>query len=190
MDKRAWRRHLRAQRAGRSIDHAGHVEALARFLADAVPEGRRVVVYHAMADEVSLDGLIRSHPDPSTRFAITRTPDQGYRLTVHPLGGPTERHPYGYDQPVADGPTVADDSIAAVLVPGLGFDRLGTRLGRGAGYYDRLLARIDPSVLRIGITAGIVVDRLPADRHDVPMTHLATAEAVLEVPLEGPLSSG
>lgn len=183
MDKRAWRRRIRAEQASSTIDHRRHVLALSRFLAEMVPDGW-IVVYDALPDEVALDDLIRSHPEPGSRFGLTRTPDTGHDLTLHPIDGPTEVHPYGYRQPLGDGPVIDDADVAAVLVPGLGFDRHGTRLGRGAGYYDRFLARLDASVLRIGMTAGIVLDRLPTEDHDVPMTHLVTADAVLAVPLD------
>lgn len=173
----------------RTIDHRGHVAGLIRFLTDAAPEGR-VLVYDALADEVDLTTLIEATREPGERFALTRTPDDGYDLTLHPLGGPTEVHRYGYRQPRVDGPVVDDDAVTAVLVPGLAFDRFGTRLGRGAGYYDRLLARLESDVLLIGMTAGVIVDRLPAEAHDVPMTHLATADGVLPVPLDGPPPGG
>ncbi len=172
-----------------AIEHERTVAALTAFLGRVVPDGR-VVIYDALADEVDLAGLVAADPDPSNRFALTRTPEVGHDLTLHPFGGPSEPHRYGYRQPLADGPVVADEDIAAVLVPGLGFDRWGTRLGRGAGYYDRLLERLGPDVVRIGMTAGIVVERLPADDHDVAMTWLATADAVLAVPLSEPPAGG
>ena len=78
---------------------------------------------------------------------------------------------------------VADDRIAAVLVPGLAFDRHGGRLGFGAGYYDRFLARLDFSVPRIGVSDGFIVDRIPVESFDIPMTHLATEAGVMELPL-------
>lgn len=178
MDKSALRREVKAARTGREIDHAGHCRALARFLGTAVPAGRVVVVYDALPGEVRLDALVDGHPDPRHRFALTRTPDDGRRLTVHRWGSPTERHPYGYRQPHRDAPVVADADIGAVVVPGLAFDRAGTRLGHGAGYYDRFLARLDPGVLRIGVTGGWLADRLPAEPHDVAMTHLAGPDGV------------
>jgi len=176
-------------RAGLDPDSSGHCRALATFLDREVPVGRWVVVFDALPGEVDLRELVEAHPDPGGRFALTRTPETGRTLTVHRWDGPRERHRYGYDQPTADAPVVDDDTIGAVLVPALAFDRRGTRLGRGAGYYDRFLARLDPDVLRIGITGGYVVDRLPAEAHDVVMTHLATADGVLAVPL-GPGRAG
>lgn len=186
MDKSSARRRIRSQRASGAIipDHAGHCRHLARFLAGSVTDERRIVIYDALADEVDLSALVATHPDPTARFAITRTPAEGHRLTVHPWGGPSERHRHGYRQPALGSPQVDDGAIGTVVVPGLAFDRQGARLGRGGGYYDRLLARLGPGVLRVGVTAGLVVDRLPVGAHDVAMTHLATAEGVWPVPLE------
>jgi 5-formyltetrahydrofolate cyclo-ligase len=182
--KRDWRARAVVARAGVRIDSERHCEALARFLASPVVGDGWVVGYQAMGDEVDLAPLYaRRELGP---FAVTRTPDAGLHLTVHPLDSPDERHRYGFRQPVADAPTVADDEIAVVLVPGLAFDRLGTRLGRGKGYYDRFLARLGPDLVRVGITGGYVVAELPTEAHDVAMTHLAGDGWVAAVPLDEP----
>lgn len=137
-----------------------------------------VVAYRALHDEVDLGPLLGSTPE---RFALTRTPDAG-ELTVHPLDGREERHRFGFLQPAADAVIVPDQRVAAVLVPGLAFAPDGARLGRGAGHYDRFLARLDERVLRIGVlTAASLVLRLPTEPHDRPMTHLVTEAGVIEV---------
>lgn len=182
IDKGTWRARARRERERIAIDHRLHCETLNRFLTASVPVGRRVVVFDPLADEVDLTLLVAAVPDAEARFAVTRTPETGRRLSLHPWGGPTEWHRYGYRQPIADAPVVPDGDVGAVLVPGLAFDRGGVRLGRGRGYYDRLLARLDTAVLRIGVTGGYVVDGpLPADDHDVAMTHLAIATEVMAV---------
>lgn len=184
MEKPAARGQARTRLDGIRVDHAARCRALAAFLDRAVPPGAWVVVYDALGDEVRLDDLLAVNPEPATRYAVTRTPDDGHALTVHPVGGPTEQHRYGFRQPRADSPQVPDDAIGAVLVPGLGFDWRGTRLGRGGGYYDRFLARLDPGVLRVGMVVGLVLaDPLPVEDHDVAMTHLATADGI--TPIEG-----
>ncbi len=175
---------IEGRAAGPTADSLSHCRALERFLAEAVADGLRVVVYDAMAGEVDLGPLVDRHPDPAARFALTRTPSRGHELTVHPWGVPLEHHRYGYRQPAAGAVVAPDASIGAMLVPGLAFDRHGTRLGHGMGYYDRLLGRFSAEVLFIGITGGFVVEALPADRHDVAMTHLATAAGVHAVPLD------
>lgn len=75
----------------------------------------------------------------------------------------------------ADAGPLAPHDVAVVLVPGRVFDRDGYRLGRGGGHYDRLLPRLRPGVPVIGITCTArIVDELPREPHDRPMTHLAT----------------
>ena len=193
--KDEWRRRAKAGRATLTIDHDAHVEALRVFLADLEPSPRWVLTYHPMPGEVDLDALLepgaltpgdRTNGDGTIRFAVTRTPTDGVALTVHPTGGPTERHRYGFEQPTAHSPTVAVADIDVALVPGLAFDRLGNRLGHGAGYYDRLLARLRPGIPLVGITGGYVVAELPVADHDEAMTHLCGPFGVEPTPLVDP----
>lgn len=58
--------------------------------------------------------------------------------------------------------------IDLVIVPGVAFDKKGNRLGRGKGYYDRLLKNI--KAVKIGICYDFqIADKIPADEHDVPL---------------------
>ncbi|HTQ20636.1 5-formyltetrahydrofolate cyclo-ligase [Mycobacterium sp.] len=62
-----------------------------------------------------------------------------------------------------------------VLVPALAVDRSGVRLGRGRGFYDRSLAYRDPQARLMAVVRDEeLVDQLPAEPHDVPMTHALT----------------
>lgn len=76
------------------------------------------------------------------------------------------------------GPALDPDTIrtaALVLVPALAVDRRGVRLGRGAGFYDRSLRMSDPRARLVAVVRDDeLVDTLPAEPHDVPMTHALT----------------
>ena len=161
--------------------HKTLVSSLETWLAEHQVRGV-VVVFDALPGEVDLSPLLVSSPVNRgiIRPAITRTPEHGFDLTVHPIGVEMERHRYGYRQPVAGSAEVADQEIQAVLVPALAFDRDGNRLGFGAGYYDRFLARV-PTALRIGIADLVVEESLPAETFDIPMTHLATHDGVIAI---------
>lgn len=76
---------------------------------------------------------------------------------------------------VADGEPLPFDSRGVLfLVPGVAFDTRGGRLGRGRGWYDRLLSRF-PETARWGLAFAFqVVTRLPVDAWDVPMDVVAT----------------
>jgi 5-formyltetrahydrofolate cyclo-ligase len=60
-------------------------------------------------------------------------------------------------------------------VPALAVDRAGVRLGRGAGFYDRTLPLASPAALLVAVVRDDeIVDRLPTEPHDVPVTHALT----------------
>ena len=59
--------------------------------------------------------------------------------------------------------------IDLAVIPGVAFDRAGNRLGRGKGYYDRLLPRL-ADTYKIGLCYPFqLADSLPAEAHDVRM---------------------
>ncbi len=169
--KVAWRRWARDVEPAGPAEEAALLDGLVAWLRP----GAAVLVYLPMPGEIDL------RPLPArveARYLVTHTPSDG-PLTVHPLATPTERHPYGFEQPVAAAAHVPPDQIDIALVPGLAFDRAGGRLGRGLGYYDGLLARMRPDAARVGIVpSGRLVERLPTEAHDVPMTHLALPDGV------------
>ncbi len=72
-------------------------------------------------------------------------------------------------------PAEAISEADVVIVPALAVDRRGTRLGRGAGFYDRSLPLRGASAALLAIVRDDeFVDELPAQPHDVPMTHVLT----------------
>lgn len=72
-----------------------------------------------------------------------------------------------------------------ILVPALGIDHQGIRLGRGAGYYDRSLVLRDPAAELLGVVRDSeFVPSLPGEDHDVRMTSVITpARGVVKLPL-------
>jgi 5-formyltetrahydrofolate cyclo-ligase len=61
------------------------------------------------------------------------------------------------------------------VVPALAVDREGVRLGRGAGFYDRSLGLAHAAARLIAMVRDDeLLDHLPAESHDVPMTHAVT----------------
>lgn len=72
-------------------------------------------------------------------------------------------------------PPSALAEAAVVLVPALAVDRRGVRLGRGRGFYDRSLGGREPQARLIAVVRDAeLLDELPADPHDVPMSHALT----------------
>lgn len=188
MDKISLRRQARERRRGirpEIRERAG--EFLARsfpFSHPALAGARVVAGYLSLPGELPPEplmtalhaaGRIVAVPawDPAARDYVFRrwTPDA---LVVE--------GPMHVRQP-AIGESVPFDSVDTVLVPGLAFDRLGNRLGFGAGWYDRLLARCRPGAAFVGVAFDEqLFAEVPAEPHDVRMRWLATPGAVLPCP--------
>ena len=86
----------------------------------------------------------------------------------------------GIPEPLNHCPEIDPGAVDWVLVPGLAFDLDGHRLGRGAGYYDRLLPRLRPDVVRWALAFDCqIVERLPAEPHDVSIDGIATPTRII-----------
>jgi 5-formyltetrahydrofolate cyclo-ligase len=73
-------------------------------------------------------------------------------------------------------------TATAVLVPALAADRRGNRLGRGGGYYDRTLGAVSPGTPLLALLHdGELLDTVPVDAHDRPVTGVAMPTAGIVV---------
>ena len=138
-----------------------------------------VMAYLALPGEVDLDGLWDHDPRPTLGVPRIKTGEPG--MTVCAIGQPsadTEPGPMGVRTPRYGAPAIEPATIRAVLVPGLGFDESGNRLGRGGGYYDRFLATVAqqaPEAAFIGVCwSEQLVDAVPTGPLDVAVHMLLT----------------
>ena len=75
---------------------------------------------------------------------------------------------------------IAYKNIDLVLVPGIAFDSGGHRIGYGFGYYDKFLKKV-PKAVKVGLAFDFqIVDRIPAEEHDVPVDFIITEKRVIE----------
>ncbi|HVU63381.1 MAG TPA: 5-formyltetrahydrofolate cyclo-ligase [Phycisphaerales bacterium] len=86
-------------------------------------------------------------------------------------------------QPVAAAEPVPASRIDLVIVPGVAFDRAGGRLGRGAGYYDRLLFGLpNDRPIRVALAFDEQLSRkVPTEPHDQPVHIILTPSATIRV---------
>ena len=134
--------------------------------------------YVAMRDEVDVANLFDRLP--GWRWVLPRV--EGDRsLTFRDRDVPREVHEWGMEQPVDRGEVVPISQLDVILVPGVAFDRSGARLGRGAGYYDRVLSERRSDSTAVGVTVEErVLGSVPVADHDEVVDLLATESGVRE----------
>ena len=147
-----------------------------------VKEATGIFTCLSFGAEIDTWELVESLLREGRRIYVPRTEAGDDRIRVHPYPCRLETLSFGLRQPRPEAPEVppgaVDETLDVALVLGLGFDRRGIRLGYGRGYFDRFLAeRPFPAV---GLAHRCqVLDHLPREPHDVPMTLVATDEEVV-----------
>lgn len=83
---------------------------------------------------------------------------------------------YDIREPIFAEERVVDiEDIDVVILPGVGFDREGGRLGYGGGYYDRFLPRLREDAKKIAVAFELqVLPHVPLEAHDMPLDALVT----------------
>lgn len=131
-----------------------------------------VLLYHSLKDEVDTHEFIKKW---SGEKRILLPVVKGDDLELRIYTGPQDMKigAYGIEEPI--GETFTDYAeIDFIAVPGVAFDREGNRLGRGKGYYDRLLPRI-PSAFKAGICFPFqLIDQVPTEPFDICMDIIIT----------------
>lgn len=144
------------------------------FSGVALGPGETVAVYWPIRDELDSRHLLTRLMDSGQPVClpVVLGEDLPLELRLWEMGAPL--YPAGFG-------TLAPDEAArivepdVVIMPLLGFDSHGTRLGYGGGYYDRTLGRLSKLPRLIGLAyASQELDRIPREPHDVPLDAVVT----------------
>lgn len=171
MDKQELRKKIRAakkavpfcEKLSRSRDILSKVEVLNEFVQADV-----VLLYWSMDDEVQTHEFVEKwHKEKVVLLPCV----DGDELRLRQYTGADcmqKGEQFGIGEPT--GKEYTDlRSIDAIIVPGVAFDKAGHRMGRGRGFYDRLLKNT-PNAYKIGVCFDFqMVESVPVEPHDVMM---------------------
>lgn len=137
----------------------------------------RILMYHSLPDELSTISFLRKWKD-NKRFYLPRV--NGVNLDILPYDETRlELGSFHIEEP--QGESVVDPGeIELIIVPAVAYDRRGNRLGRGKGFYDRLLASTRAAKVGVGYEFQLL-DEIPAEPHDVPMDMVITQHTTIRV---------
>ncbi len=171
---RTWVRGLKSACTKEGLHERGLL-ACSRILADGLWRAAgTVLLYHALPDEVNTASLLDSAVRQGKRVLLPRVVGDDLELRIYSPGS-LQQGSYGIMEPMGEifSPSLYS-TIDLAIVPGMAFDRRGSRLGRGKGYYDRLLPLLT-CAHKIGLCFSFqFLDFLPTEAHDVAMNEVVT----------------
>ncbi|MCM8536178.1 MAG: 5-formyltetrahydrofolate cyclo-ligase [Lentisphaeraceae bacterium] len=134
--------------------------------------------YIAMKDEVDLSFI--GFESKKVFLPVYDAKSKDYYMARVTSSSDLREGKFGILEPKASCTRAQKNEIDLWFIPGRAFDKDGNRLGRGRGFYDRLLA--EESGSKVGVPPdGKVFDEIPVDDWDVRMSFLFLEEEILEV---------
>ncbi len=176
--KRAMRADMRAaveaidsdQRATATAMLTAALWSEAGLLRAALSPGAVLMRFMPLPDEIDPTAAMRRWLNGGGQLAVpvsewdTRTMEAAVVTSLAEEAFEAGRH--GIREPREPAPIPAAE-LAVILVPGLAFDAMGGRLGRGAGFYDRFLPRVSQRCQLIGVChTEQIVEAVPQDPLD------------------------
>lgn len=165
----------RLEKISTAVREVESIELCERLKAQ-MPSAQAILFFAPMADELNVWPVLELSVALGTTCALpfydAGKQSYGAKVITKPA---TEvvTGKFGIREPAASCVEIALDQFDLVLVPGMAFDLYGNRLGRGRGFYDRLL----PSVS--GVKCGVgydfqLLEKIPVEPHDVKLSFILT----------------
>lgn len=138
----------------------GQLERTAAFLM-----AEHILMYHSLPDELFTHSFLKKWGG-GKHFYLPRV--NGVNLDILPYEeSRLELGSFHIEEPKGDN-TIDPSLIDLIVVPAVAYDRKGNRLGRGKGFYDRLLSTTKAT--KVGVAYDFqIMDSVPTEPHDVPM---------------------
>ena len=136
-----------------------------------------ILMYHSLPDELQTIKFLRKWQDRK-RFFLPRV--NGVNLDILPYEETRlELGSFHIEEPTGEDMVDVSD-IELMVIPAVAFDRKGNRLGRGKGFYDRLLSTSKATKIGVGYEFQLF-DDIPTEPHDVAMDMVITQKTLIKL---------
>jgi 5-formyltetrahydrofolate cyclo-ligase len=167
------------QRSEKSSRIAQRVVRLPEFL-----EANTVMLFVSLKDETDTMAIVRAALEAGKTVLMPKVFAEEARMAACPIADVDELKlgAFGIPEPAVE-TYVPPEEIDFCLVPARAFDRLGARLGRGAGYYDRFMSDGAFRAFCCGIAfSEQILEEVPVDCHDLPVKAIVTDAETIRLP--------
>lgn len=143
-----------------------------------------VFAYISLGHEIATRGLIKRLLAMGKHVCVPKfdEPTQQYVASeLRDFDKELVKGKFGIMEPDSEAARRVDPGqLDALLVPGLAFDEMGNRLGRGRGFFDRILRETRGGKLALAYDFQLV-GKIPVEKHDVRMDFIVTETRVVSV---------
>ncbi len=137
----------------------------------------KILMYHSLPDELQTIAFLKKWGSRK-KFFLPRV--NGVNLDILPYDQTRlELGSFQIEEPTGDDLTDPSE-IELIIVPAVAFDRNGNRLGRGKGFYDRLLQTTSATKIGVGYDFQLI-EEIPAEPHDIPMDMVITQKHYIKI---------
>ncbi len=185
LQKSALRRSLRERRRGLSVQAQRKASRNLDTQLRALPvlrSARHIALYLANDGEISPYTTLRRFSRMGKRCYLPCLHRTHLAFRSHRPGQTLQTNRFGIPEPAPRrGTDLPVEAMDVILLPLVGFDRKGNRLGMGGGFYDRTLARLSPMKrpLLIGLAHHCQeVEQLPIQSWDIALDAIVTDKTV------------
>lgn len=181
IDKKELRKEMKQRKAAMTADEKAvesaavwqHIENQPCFI-----DAQHILLYHSLPDELITHSTIEcwNNQGKTIYLPVVVGDDLVVRRYDHDAMQQGEfniMEPSGHD--------IDTELLQLIIVPGVAFDRNGNRLGRGKGYYDRLLSRTSATCIGVCYNCQLV-DAIPTEPHDHIMQYVVTPQGIVKQP--------
>ena len=183
MDKETVRQMARLAR--RTLDKSIHQQASRRICQQLAtlpdyPNTRHIGCYAAIAHEVNIMLFItQAHQDQKSLYLPIIGANATMQMHAYQPGDSTLTNAHNIPEPQPNQPIAT--TLDWLIVPLVGFDMQGNRIGQGGGYYDRFLKKLSPACRRIGVAFECQqVTAIAADQWDMKLDCVVTEKMVYD----------
>jgi len=131
---------------------------------------KNILLYWSMDDEVATHSFVNKWCKNKNIFLPCVLGDELEIRHFSSMEDMVEGESYKIMEPI--GKVLRNlEKLDLIIVPGVAFDKDGNRMGRGKGYYDKLLKTV--SCPKIGVCFDFqLVEKVPTEEFDIPMTEV------------------
>lgn len=148
-----------------------------------------ILAYIPFRSEVDITPLIRHCWEANYKLAVPKVDKRLLSMEAYEIHSFVELEPgaWGILEPSAlIAKLTALHTIDIIIIPGLAYNREGSRLGYGSGIYDRFISRYDALGLSRPLMLGVCFDiqlhdSIPTEQHDLRVDRIITEEAVYDI---------